>query len=242
MGRYYRGDIQGKFWFGVQSSTVPRDFSPDGEHDDEDGNYTYWGFSKDTLPNVEKHLGTLTERLGEYKEKLDAFFKDRDMYNDEELVEAVAPRRCKGLARSHQHLVVHIRHVCGHLGPPVRLEVVANVLEAGKEGLVAAVPVRNAAPRLELGVAPVVDPPLRCEDALELALLLCRRQQADLVRSDVAGHWDLAPEPLGLLALRRGRRRDGNEADDRHDLGTGDTRSRAAAARVVDQEHKGATP
>ncbi len=91
MGRYYRGDIQGKFWFGVQSSTVPRDFSPDGEHDDEDGNYTYWGFSKDTLPDVEKHLGTLTERLGQYKEKLDAFFKDRDMYNDEELVKAVAP-------------------------------------------------------------------------------------------------------------------------------------------------------
>ena len=91
MGRYYRGDIEGKFWFGVQSSVAPRDFSPDGEHDDEDGNYTYWGFSKDTLPNVEKHLGTLTERLGEYKEKLDAFFKDVDMYNDEELVKAVAP-------------------------------------------------------------------------------------------------------------------------------------------------------
>ena len=91
MGRYYDGDIEGKFWFGVQSSVVPRDFSPDGEETDEDGNYTYWGFSKDTLPNVEKHLGTLTERLGEYKEKLDEFFKDRDMYNDEELVKAVAP-------------------------------------------------------------------------------------------------------------------------------------------------------
>ena len=91
MGRYYHGDIEGKFWFGVQSSNAPRDFSPDGEYDDEDGNYTYWGFSKDTLPDVEKHLGTLTERLRQYKEKLDAFFKDRDMYNDEELVKAVAP-------------------------------------------------------------------------------------------------------------------------------------------------------
>ncbi len=91
MGRYYRGDIEGKFWFAVQSSVAPKDFSPDGEHDDEDGNYTYWGFSKDTLPDVEKHLGTLTERLGEYKEKLDTYFKDRDMYNDEQLVKAVAP-------------------------------------------------------------------------------------------------------------------------------------------------------
>ena len=37
MGRYYRGDIEGKFWFAVQSSVAPKDFSPDGEHDDEDG-------------------------------------------------------------------------------------------------------------------------------------------------------------------------------------------------------------
>ncbi|MAS98934.1 MAG: hypothetical protein CMF29_08465 [Kiritimatiellaceae bacterium] len=94
MGRYYRGDIEGKFWFAVQSSDAPKDFSPDWEEyteNDEDGCYTDWGFSKDTLPDVEKHLGTLTERLGECKEKLDTYFKERDMYNDEELVKAVAP-------------------------------------------------------------------------------------------------------------------------------------------------------
>lgn len=91
MGRYYDGDIEGKFWFGVQSSVAPRDFSPDGEETDEDGNYTDWGFSKDTLPNVEKHLETLAERMGEYKEKLDTYFKDRDMYNDEQLVKDIAP-------------------------------------------------------------------------------------------------------------------------------------------------------
>ena len=93
MGRYYHGDIEGKFWFAVQSSNAPKVFSPDTEeYTEEDfGVLTYWGFSKDTLPDVEKHLETLTKRMGEYKEKLDTFFKDRDMYNDEELVEAVAP-------------------------------------------------------------------------------------------------------------------------------------------------------
>lgn len=116
MGRYYDGDIEGKFWFGVQSSVAPRDFSPDGEENDEDGNYTHWGFSKDTLPNVEKHLGTLTERLGAYKEKLDAFFKDVDMYNDEELVEAVAPEnfRTKGSSYVDQFRSTILRDYADH--------------------------------------------------------------------------------------------------------------------------------
>ena len=93
MGRYYRGDIEGKFWFGVQSSVAPKDFSPDGEEyaEEDFGVLTYWGFSKKTLPDVERHLGTLTKRMGAYKEKLDEFFKDRDFYNDEELVKALAP-------------------------------------------------------------------------------------------------------------------------------------------------------
>jgi hypothetical protein len=93
MGRYYRGDIEGKFWFAVQSSDAPKVFSPDKEeYTEEDfGVLTYWGFSKDTLPLVEQRLNLLTERLGAYKENLDAFFKDRDMYNDEELVKAIAP-------------------------------------------------------------------------------------------------------------------------------------------------------
>ena len=100
MGRYYDGDIEGKFWFGVQSSDAPKVFSPDKEeYTEEDfGVRTYWGFSKDRLPLVEQRLNLLTERMGAYKEKLDAFFKDRDMYNDEELVEAVASEnfRTKG--------------------------------------------------------------------------------------------------------------------------------------------------
>ena len=28
MGRYYQGDIEGKFWFAVQSSADPEFFSP----------------------------------------------------------------------------------------------------------------------------------------------------------------------------------------------------------------------
>ncbi len=95
MGRYYHGDIEGKFWFAVQSSNAPKVFSPDTEeYTEEDfGVLTYWGFSKDTLPDVEKHLGTLTKWMGEYKEKLDTFFKERDFYSPYELNNKVAPRK-----------------------------------------------------------------------------------------------------------------------------------------------------
>mgnify|MGYP001329231190 CR=1 FL=1 len=116
MGRYYHGDIEGKFWFGVQSSVAPRDFSPDGEHNNEDEMITHWGFSKKTLPDVEKHLETLTERLGSYKEILDEFFKDRDMYNDEELVKAVAPEnfRTKGSSYVDQFRATFLRDYADH--------------------------------------------------------------------------------------------------------------------------------
>ena len=118
MGRYYRGDIEGKFWFGVQSSVAPKDFSPDTEEyaEEDFGVLTYWGFSKKTLPDVERHLGTLTKRLGAYKEKLDEFFKDRDMYNDEELVKAVAPEnfRTKGSSYVDQFRTTILRDYADH--------------------------------------------------------------------------------------------------------------------------------
>ena len=57
MGRYYNGDIEGKFWFGVQSSDDADFFGQQGQE-----------------PN-----------LGEMRNKLDQYFKAKDCYNDKEL-------------------------------------------------------------------------------------------------------------------------------------------------------------
>ena len=45
MGRYYSGDIEGKFWFGVQSSTAARRFGGS----ESEPNYINYYFSEDDL-------------------------------------------------------------------------------------------------------------------------------------------------------------------------------------------------
>lgn len=80
MGRYYDGDIEGKFWFGVQSSEAANRFGVTGTC-----NYLHYYFSKEDLESVEKELEVILNNLGEYKDKLDKYFKENKGYNDEEL-------------------------------------------------------------------------------------------------------------------------------------------------------------
>jgi hypothetical protein len=87
MGRYYSGDIEGKFWFGVQSSMDAESFG--GEYDmleDEEGNEygaQFSFFTKD-IPDIEEGLKTALEELGEdNKKKLDDFFAKVNSYNNE---------------------------------------------------------------------------------------------------------------------------------------------------------------
>jgi len=79
MGRYYSGDIEGKFWFGVQSSD---DASFFGGYESEP-NYIDYYFDKSHLPKIKKGLETCYEKLGDYQEKLEEFFKSKKFYNDE---------------------------------------------------------------------------------------------------------------------------------------------------------------
>jgi len=97
MGRYYDGDISGKFWFGVQSSTAadrfgvigePMEFDEDDEYEDdfyENLPITY-SFDEDDLPKVNKEIEVIEKRIGANKEILDNFFKDRNSYNNELLI------------------------------------------------------------------------------------------------------------------------------------------------------------
>jgi len=60
MGRYYEGDIEGKFWFGVQSSDAADRF---GVHYTE-LDYVDYYFDKEDLPKVEKELKYIEETIG----------------------------------------------------------------------------------------------------------------------------------------------------------------------------------
>ena len=85
MGRYYSGDIEGKFWFAVQSSDAADRFGVIGQ---EPRYLRYW-FETDDLPNIEKELKQIETNLGHYLKKIEDFFDSVDYYSDEELAEAI---------------------------------------------------------------------------------------------------------------------------------------------------------
>ena len=75
IGRYYYGDIDGKFWFGIQSSfaadrfgiSVCEDEDDDYECEDEDDypptRYSYY-FESEHLVDVEEELANIINRMG----------------------------------------------------------------------------------------------------------------------------------------------------------------------------------
>lgn len=82
MGRFYSGDIEGKFWFGSQSSDDADFFGSSGYQP----SYLEYDFTKDHLPSIKKGLRQCKKQLGDYKAELDKFFDKREFYNNEELM------------------------------------------------------------------------------------------------------------------------------------------------------------
>lgn len=83
MGRYYDGDIEGKFWFAIQDSTDADFFGgrrSQLEHSDGWVKYTFEG---EDLNGVKKGLAVCNKELGEYREKLKEFFSNINGYNNE---------------------------------------------------------------------------------------------------------------------------------------------------------------
>ncbi|MBU0847055.1 hypothetical protein KKH23_07665 [Patescibacteria group bacterium] len=79
MGRYYNGDIKGKFWFEVQSSDDADFFGVRGT---EPSILDYY-FDEDDLPKVKEGIEKCEQVLGSFKERLDNFFEDKNGYNNE---------------------------------------------------------------------------------------------------------------------------------------------------------------
>ena len=80
MGRFYMGDIEGKFWFAVQSSNDADNFGVLGR-DERDG--LYYKFKVKDLENIKKGIIKCKSNLGKYEKLLDLFFEKNNAYNDE---------------------------------------------------------------------------------------------------------------------------------------------------------------
>ena len=81
MGRHYWGDIDGKFQFAVQSSADADFFGVKGYQPER----FIYNFEKDDLANVKKGIEDCKKELGDYKEKMDKFFKNKDYFDRMEL-------------------------------------------------------------------------------------------------------------------------------------------------------------
>ena len=84
MGRYYSGDIEGKFWFGVQSSDDADFFGRRGH-----AYYLDYYYDEDSMKGVEKGISECKDNLGVWYGKLDKFFKNNNGYNKEMIKEQI---------------------------------------------------------------------------------------------------------------------------------------------------------
>ena len=83
MGRYYHGDIEGKFWFAVQSSC-------DGEYFGmEEQEPSYLPYYSDDLDLAEEGVEECKEKLRGYLTIIRKFFNSRSSYTDKSLAEAL---------------------------------------------------------------------------------------------------------------------------------------------------------
>ena len=66
MGRYYHGDIEGKFWFAVQSSQDADFFGSEGT-----ASHLHYYFDEDNKKDVHKGILECDRKLHKYKKLLD---------------------------------------------------------------------------------------------------------------------------------------------------------------------------
>jgi hypothetical protein len=82
MGRYYSGDIEGKFWFAVQSSTVAGDRFGCVESSPEVIDYYA---DEDHLPTINEALKNIEDKMGDQLAKYEDVFSRINGYNDNTL-------------------------------------------------------------------------------------------------------------------------------------------------------------
>jgi hypothetical protein len=83
MGRWYTGDIQGKFWFGLQSSNAASRFGGV----ESEPNYINYYFDDEHLEEVNNEIKAIQDKLGDNLQKIEDFFKNTSGYTDKMLEE-----------------------------------------------------------------------------------------------------------------------------------------------------------
>jgi hypothetical protein len=73
MGRYYNGDIEGKFWFALQSSEAPERFGASIE--------LSFSFDENDIDSVKAELKSIEDKTP--MEKIDKFFQKNTGWNDQ---------------------------------------------------------------------------------------------------------------------------------------------------------------
>ena len=73
MGRYYKGDIEGKFWFAVQSSDDADFFGVAGEP-----KFLSYYFHEDDLDKIKEGIKTCFEELGSYHKRINDFIRKNE--------------------------------------------------------------------------------------------------------------------------------------------------------------------
>jgi hypothetical protein len=81
MGRYYVGDIEGKFWFGLQSSDAAGRFG--GE--EREPQYIEYYFDEEHLEEVNEEIDRIIVTLGDKKKIIEDFFENNESYVDKSL-------------------------------------------------------------------------------------------------------------------------------------------------------------
>ena len=84
MGRYYSGDIEGKFWFGLQSSDSADRFGVTGEQPQ----VIQYNFTEENLNDVEEEIKNIEEKLSDKLAVIEKFFGDNNSYTDNQLKDA----------------------------------------------------------------------------------------------------------------------------------------------------------
>jgi len=77
MGRYYTGDIEGKFAFGVQSSNAADRFGVIGQTP----NFIEYYYNEDDLEKLQEELKNIEDAFGEHKTALKTYF---DLYKTQD--------------------------------------------------------------------------------------------------------------------------------------------------------------
>ena len=84
MGRFYHGDINGKFWFAIQDRDDADFFGSKGEPPN---TLEYYFDEEEHKESIISGIEFCVLQLGDFKEKIDAYFEEHNGYKPLELAE-----------------------------------------------------------------------------------------------------------------------------------------------------------